>query len=113
MSAAKAAYRRYLWRFFPTMLAYVVIVLGPLVLDLNGRVLHHAVVAHVGGTVWLDTEPGDVTVHFGDAMHAAPPPTGTGPGRRALYTTWMPARAYDAIPAGRSYNDIIIRRVGG
>jgi hypothetical protein len=28
MSAAKAAYRRYLWRFFPTMLAYVVIVLG-------------------------------------------------------------------------------------
>ena len=28
MSAAKAAYRRYLWRFVPTMLAYVVIVLG-------------------------------------------------------------------------------------
>ena len=26
MSAAKAAYRRYLWRFFPTMLAYVGIV---------------------------------------------------------------------------------------
>lgn len=64
-------------------------------------------------TVAIDTEPGDVTVHFGDAMHAAPPPTGTGPGRRALYTTWMPARAYDAIPAGRSYNDVIIRRVGG
>ena len=61
----------------------------------------------------VDTEPGDVTVHFGDTMHAAPPPTGTGPGRRALYTTWMPARAYDAIPAGRSYNDVIIRRVGG
>ncbi|WP_214367406.1 YgfZ/GcvT domain-containing protein [Pseudonocardia sp. H11422] len=31
-----------------------------LVLDLNGRVLHHMVVAHVGGTVWLDTEPGEV-----------------------------------------------------
>jgi folate-binding protein YgfZ len=30
-----------------------------LVLDLNGRVLHHAVLAHVDGTVWLDTEPGD------------------------------------------------------
>ena len=28
MSAAKAAYRRYLWRFFPTMIAYVVIVYG-------------------------------------------------------------------------------------
>jgi hypothetical protein len=27
-SPAKAAYRRYLWRFFPTMIAYVVIVYG-------------------------------------------------------------------------------------
>jgi tRNA-modifying protein YgfZ len=33
-----------------------------LVLDLNGRVLHHAVVAHVDATVWLDTEPGDAAV---------------------------------------------------
>lgn len=30
-----------------------------LVLDANGRVLHHAVLAHVGDTVWLDTEPGE------------------------------------------------------
>ncbi|MGH3886499.1 MAG: YgfZ/GcvT domain-containing protein, partial [Pseudonocardiaceae bacterium] len=29
-----------------------------LVLDLQGRVEHHAVVSHVGETVWLDTEPG-------------------------------------------------------
>jgi folate-binding protein YgfZ len=31
-----------------------------LVLDVNGRVLHHMAVAHVGGTVFLDTEPGGV-----------------------------------------------------
>ena len=31
-----------------------------LVLDTNGRVLHHAVLAHVHDTVWLDTEPGEV-----------------------------------------------------
>jgi len=31
-----------------------------LVLDINGRVLHHMVVAHAGGTVFLDTEPGGV-----------------------------------------------------
>mgnify|MGYP001387874981 CR=1 FL=1 len=30
-----------------------------LVLDANGRVLHHMVLAHTGGVVWLDTEPGD------------------------------------------------------
>ena len=33
-----------------------------LVLDLNGRVLHHAVLAHVHQAVWLDTEPGDAPV---------------------------------------------------
>ncbi|MFC4948498.1 YgfZ/GcvT domain-containing protein [Pseudonocardia sp. GCM10023141] len=31
-----------------------------LILDLNGRVLHHMVVAHAGEVVYLDTEPGDV-----------------------------------------------------
>ncbi|WP_214402794.1 YgfZ/GcvT domain-containing protein [Pseudonocardia lacus] len=31
-----------------------------LVLDANGRVLHHAVVAHVGDAVYLDTEPGEL-----------------------------------------------------
>jgi tRNA-modifying protein YgfZ len=29
-----------------------------LVLDINGRVEHHAVLAHVDDTVWLDVEPG-------------------------------------------------------
>ncbi|HEY2207128.1 MAG TPA: folate-binding protein [Pseudonocardia sp.] len=29
-----------------------------LVLDMNGRVQHHAQLAHVDGTVWLDVEPG-------------------------------------------------------
>lgn len=60
--------------------------------------------------VGVDTEPGDCTVHFGDVMHAAPPPTGDGPGRRALYLTCMPERAFDVIPAGKSYNDTIRHR---
>jgi hypothetical protein len=61
--------------------------------------------------VAIDTAPGDCTVHLGDVLHASPPPTGRGPGRRALYVTWMPARAFDAIPAGRSYNDVIRDRL--
>jgi len=48
-------------------------------------------------TVAIDTEPGDVTVHLGDVMHAAPPPTGAGAGRRALYTSWMPARGSGSV----------------
>jgi folate-binding protein YgfZ len=31
-----------------------------LVLDINGRVMHHMVVAHTADTVFLDTEPGEV-----------------------------------------------------
>jgi len=64
-------------------------------------------------TVAVDTEPGDCTVHLGDVMHAAPPPSGAGPGRRALYVTFMPARAFEFIPAGQSYNDAIRARLSG
>ncbi|HSP97204.1 MAG TPA: phytanoyl-CoA dioxygenase family protein [Candidatus Dormibacteraeota bacterium] len=63
-------------------------------------------------TVAVDTEPGDCTVHFGDVMHAAPPPTGSGPGRRALYLSCLPERAFAHIPVGKSYNDTILARVG-
>jgi len=64
-------------------------------------------------TVAIDTEPGDCTVHFGDVMHAAPPPLGRGPGRRALYLTAMPERAFAHIPVGKSYNDTILPHVRG
>lgn len=60
----------------------------------------------------VDTEPGDCTLHIGDVLHAAPPPTGPGPGRRALYITWMPERAHDVIPAGGSYNDVVRASIG-
>ncbi len=64
-------------------------------------------------TVAIDTEPGDCTVHLGDVMHAAPPPLGRGPGRRALYLTALPERAFAHIPAGKSYNDTILPHVAG
>jgi len=63
--------------------------------------------------VAIDTEPGDVTVHFGDVLHAAPPPEGAGPGRRALYLTFMPERAFAVIGPGQSYNDVIRAREDG
>jgi len=57
--------------------------------------------------VAIDTEPGDVTLHFGDVLHAAPPPTSSDTARRALYVTFMPERAFETIPKGHGYNDII------
>ena len=39
----------------------------------------------------VSTEPGDVTVHFGHTLHAAPPPTDPrASGRKALYLTFVP-----------------------
>jgi hypothetical protein len=59
--------------------------------------------------VALDTEPGDLTVHFGDAMHTTPPPTADGAGRRALYFKFAEQKTFDWIPAGCHYNDALFR----
>jgi hypothetical protein len=57
--------------------------------------------------VAIDTEPGDVTLHYGHVFHAAPPPTGSGPMRRAIYCMYTPASAFEVVPAGQGYNDVI------
>ncbi len=51
----------------------------------------------------LDTRAGDVTMHYGHLMHAAPAPSGTG-GRRALYCTYVQEAPPSSTcpPAGRS-----------
>jgi hypothetical protein len=59
--------------------------------------------------VALETEPGDLTLHFGDAMHTTPPPTAEGAGRRALYYKFALPRTFDMIPAGCHYNDALFR----
>lgn len=38
--------------------------------------------------VTVHAEPGDITLHFPDALHAAPPPLGNGEGRRTLYLSY-------------------------
>lgn len=59
--------------------------------------------------VALDTEPGDLTLHFGDAMHTTPPPTSDHAGRRALYYKFAEQKTFDWIPAGCHYNDALFR----
>lgn len=56
--------------------------------------------------VALTTEPGDLTLHFGDTMHTTPPPTADGAGRRALYFKFAGPRTFDWVPAGCHYNDV-------
>ena len=65
-------------------------------------------------TVAIDTEPGDVTAHYGHVLHAAPPPADRGAaGRRALYVTYVPPLVFDMIEPGRGYNDVLFTRDAG
>jgi hypothetical protein len=64
--------------------------------------------------VALTTEPGDVTVHFGHTLHAAPPPTDrTAAGRRALYLSYVPSLTFEMIGPGQGYNDVLFTRDDG
>lgn len=55
----------------------------------------------------VDGKPGDVSLHFGDVMHVAPPPTGSGPYRRSVVLTWKPRNA-EPHTGQRHYNDVLL-----
>jgi hypothetical protein len=65
-------------------------------------------------TVAIDTQPGDVTAHYGHTLHAAPPPGDrSAAGRRALYVTYVPELVFEMIPPGKGYNDVLFTRDSG
>jgi hypothetical protein len=65
-------------------------------------------------TVAIDTQPGDVTAHYGHTLHAAPPPGDrSAAGRRALYVTFVPELVFEMIPPGKGYNDVLFTRDSG
>jgi len=59
--------------------------------------------------VRLDTEPGDLTLHYGDTMHSTPPPTGRNAGRRVLYYKFAEQKTFRWVPSGCHYNDALFR----
>ena len=59
--------------------------------------------------VAIDTEPGDLTIHDGFAMHTTPPPSGAGAGRRALYYKFAEPKTFTWVPAGYHYFDGLFR----
>lgn len=59
--------------------------------------------------VALETEPGDLTVHYGDAMHTTPPPTAPDAGRRVLYYKFAEKKTFDWVPAHCHFNDALFR----
>ena len=62
----------------------------------------------------ISTEPGDVTIHFGHTLHAAPPPTDLiSSGRRALYLSFVPPRTFELVGKGKGYNDVLFTQGAG
>ena len=59
--------------------------------------------------VALETEPGDLTLHYGDTMHTTPPPLSDDAGRRVLYYKFAEPKTFEWIPAGCHYNDVLFR----
>jgi ectoine hydroxylase-related dioxygenase (phytanoyl-CoA dioxygenase family) len=59
--------------------------------------------------VAIDTEPGDLTVHYGDTMHTTPAPRSPAAGRRALYYKFAEPKTFEWVPAGCHYNDVLFR----
>jgi hypothetical protein len=58
-------------------------------------------------TIAIDADPGDVTVHFGHVLHAAPPPLSPTAGRRALYVGFVAPALFDVIGMRQGYNDVL------
>jgi ectoine hydroxylase-related dioxygenase (phytanoyl-CoA dioxygenase family) len=62
--------------------------------------------------VAVDTEPGDVTIHYGHVLHRAGSPTGIG-GRRALYATFVQDHAFDYVGPRQAINDVLFASAEG
>jgi ectoine hydroxylase-related dioxygenase (phytanoyl-CoA dioxygenase family) len=62
----------------------------------------------------FSARPGDVSVHFGDVMHAAPPPRGSGLSAYRISAVTGYARAASRHHRGeKSYNDVLHQRDDG
>jgi hypothetical protein len=65
-------------------------------------------------TAAITTAPGDVTVHYGHTLHAAPAPADrAAAGRRALYISYVPPLTFEMIGPGKGYNDVLFTRAAG
>lgn len=60
----------------------------------------------------VETDRGDLTVHFAHAFHAAPPPAGAHGGRRTLYVNYEQPLVWDVVGAFQGYNDSVLAKRG-
>jgi len=63
--------------------------------------------------VAVDARPGDVTVHFGHVLHAAPPPSSPTANRKAVYVGFHVPELFDVVGPGQAYNDVLFTHGDG
>jgi len=63
--------------------------------------------------VGLDVDAGDVSLHYGDVMHAAPPPRGEGPCRESLLLAFTRRGEPGHHRGEGAYNDVLLGREDG
>ncbi|MCH1512251.1 MAG: phytanoyl-CoA dioxygenase family protein [Acidimicrobiales bacterium] len=61
----------------------------------------------------VDTNAGDVTIHFGHTLHVAPPPTGASNYRRTVYVSFHVSDYQEVLPEGQGYNDVLFSHGDG
>jgi len=62
--------------------------------------------------VTVTAEPGDITLHSPDAVHAAPPPSGDGEGRRTIYLSFGRLELSELFGHKEGYDHIIFPKEG-
>lgn len=62
--------------------------------------------------VTVSAQPGDVTLHSPDAVHAAPPPTGSASGRRTLYLSFGPPELSEVFGFKEGYDHLVFDNDG-
>lgn len=74
----------------------------------NGRSVHHRTLmgADCPNAVPLDTDPGDVTIHYSCSMHAGPPPVGPNQ-RRTLYLPFYGPETLRLLGPHQSFEQIL------
>jgi ectoine hydroxylase-related dioxygenase (phytanoyl-CoA dioxygenase family) len=61
----------------------------------------------------VETEPGDVTIHFGHVLHAAPAPLSPAANRKAVYVGFHAPGLFDVVGPGEAYNDVLFAHGDG
>lgn len=74
----------------------------------NGRTVHHrtAMASDCPSAIPLDTDPGDITIHYSCSMHAGPPPVGPNQ-RRTLYLPFYGPETLKLLGPYQSFEQIL------